>query len=52
MRALRRGQAAMFSIPGGIVGQARIVECAFGVGRCVRSEAVAWLQDHLASATA
>ena len=31
MRALRTGQAAMVSIQGGIVGEARIVERAFGV---------------------
>ena len=32
MRALRKGQAAMFAIQGGIVGEARIVERAFGIG--------------------
>ena len=42
----------MFSIQSGIVGEARIVERAFGVGPCVLSEAMAWLQDHLASADA
>ena len=52
MRALRKGQAAMFSIQGGIIGEARIVERAFGVGPCVVTEAMAWLQDHLASADA
>ena len=52
MRALRKGQAAMFSIQGGIIGEARIVERAFGVGPCVVAEAMAWLQDHLASAEA
>ncbi|MCY4480178.1 MAG: IS6 family transposase, partial [Rhodospirillales bacterium] len=52
MRALRKGQAAMFSIQGGIVGEARIVERAFGVGPCVVTEAMAWLQDHLARADA
>ena len=31
MRALRKGQAEMFSLQGGIVGEARIVERAFGV---------------------
>ena len=30
MRALRKGQARMFAIQGGIVGEARIVERAFG----------------------
>ena len=32
MRALRKGQAEMFALQGGIVGEARIVERAFGVG--------------------
>ena len=50
MRALRQGQAEMFALQGGIVGEARIVERAFGVGPCVLSEAMAWLQDRLASA--
>ena len=52
MRALRKGQAEMFSLQRGIVGKARIVERAFGVGPCVLSEAMAWLQDRLASAEA
>ena len=50
MRALRKGQAEMFSLQGGIVGEARIVEHAFGVGPCVLTEAMAWLQGRLASA--
>ena len=52
MRALRKGQAAMFSIQDGTVGEARIVERAFGVGPCVVTEAMAWLQDHLVRADA
>ena len=52
MRALRKGQAAMFAIQGGIVGEARIIERAFGVGPCVVTEAMVWLQDHLARADA
>ena len=50
MRALRKGQAEMFALQGAIVGEARIVERAFGVGPCVLTEAMAWLQDRLASA--
>ena len=50
MRALRKGQAEMFALQGGIVGEARIVERAFGVGPRVLTEAMAWLQDRLASA--
>ena len=50
MRALRKGQAEMCALHGGIVGEARIVERAFGVGPCALTEAMAWLQDRLASA--
>ena len=50
MRALRKGQAEIFALQGGIIGEARIVERAFGVGPCVLTEAMAWLQDRLASA--
>ena len=50
MRALHKGQAENFALQGGIVGEARIVERAFGVGPCVLTEAMAWLQDRLASA--
>ena len=50
MRALRKGQARMFAIQGGIVGEARIVERAFGVGPCVLTEAMTFLHDRLASA--
>ena len=50
MRALRKGQAEIFALHGGIVGEARIVERAFGVGPCALTEAMAWLQDRLASA--
>ena len=50
MRALRKGQGEIFALQGGIVGEARIVDRAFGVGPCVLTEAMAWLQDSLASA--
>ena len=50
MRALRKGQARVFALQGGIVGEARIVEHACGVGPCALTEAILWLQDHLASA--
>ena len=50
MRARRKGQAAMFAIQGGIVGEARIVERAFGIGPCALTEVMALLQDHLAGA--
>ena len=50
MRALRKRQAEVFFLQGGIVGEARIVERAFDVGPCVLTEAMTWLQDRLASA--
>ena len=50
MRALRKGQAEIFALQGGIVGEVRIVERAFGVGSCALTAAMAWLQDRLANA--
>ena len=50
MRALRKGQVPAFSLQGGIIGEARIVERAFGVGPCALTEAIALLQNHLANA--
>ena len=50
MRALRKGQAGMFALQGGIVGEARIVERAFVLGPCALTEAMALLQDRLANA--
>ena len=50
MRALRKGQARVFALQGDIVGEARIVERAFGLGPCALTEAILWLQDRLASA--
>ena len=50
MRALRKGQAGAFALQDGIAGEARIVERAFGVGPCASTEAMALLQDRLASA--
>lgn len=39
MRALRKGQAAIFNLTRDIVGEARLVERAFGLGPCA-TEAV------------
>ena len=50
MRALCKGQAHAFALQGGIIGEARIVERAFGVGPFALTEAIALLQDHLANA--
>ena len=50
MRALRKGQAGLFVIEGGIVGEARLVERAFGLGPCAPTVAVASIQNHLVNA--
>ena len=50
MRALRKGQARVFALQDGIIGEARIGERAFGIGPCALPGAIVWLQDHLASA--
>ena len=50
LRALRKGQARPFALEGGIVGEARLVERAFGVGPCALTVAVTLLQNHLANA--
>ena len=48
MRALRKGQAGIFALQDGIVGEARIVERAFGLGPCAwRSTPFALLSDAL-----
>ena len=52
MRALRKGQAGMFALQGGSVGEARIVERAFGIGPCALTEVMALLQERLANAEA
>ena len=44
MRALRKGQARAFALQGGIIGEARIVERAFGVGPCALTEAIELLR--------
>ena len=47
MRALRMGQAGMFAIQSGSVGEARIVERAFDIGPCALTEVMALLQERL-----
>ncbi len=47
MRALRKGQAAIFNITGDIHGEARIVERAFGIGPCALAEAMAFVSVRL-----
>lgn len=46
MRALRKGQAAIFNLTSDIRGEARIVERAFGIGPCALSEAVALIAQN------
>ena len=50
MRALRKGQVGPFALEGGIVGEAKLAERAFGPGPCALTGAVALLQDRLANA--
>ena len=50
MRALRKSQARFFNLEGGIVGEARIVERAFGLGPCALTEVMALRQDRLVCA--
>jgi len=47
MRALRKGQAAIFNLTGDIRGEARIVERAFGIGPSALTKAVALLARNL-----
>jgi transposase, IS6 family len=52
MRALRKGQAAIFNLTKDIYGEARIVERAFGLGPNALTEAVALLAHDLQAHTA
>ncbi len=52
MRALRKGQAAIFNLIRHIRGEARIVERAFGVGASALAEAVALIGESLRLQTA
>ena len=40
MRALRKGQAAIFNLTRDIFGEARLIERAFSLGACARTEVV------------
>ena len=50
MRALRKGQAAIFNLTRDICGEARLVERAFGLGTCVLSEAIQLIGQQLEAA--
>lgn len=47
MRALRKGQAAIFNLTSDVRGEARIVERAFGIGPSAISEVMAILTQNL-----
>lgn len=47
MRALRKGQASTFNFTGDPVGEARMIERAFGLGPCVLTDALAILEQRL-----
>jgi hypothetical protein len=47
MRALRKGQAAIFNVTQDIHGEARIVERAFGIGASALVDAVALIRKQL-----
>lgn len=47
MRALRKGQGAIFNITRGIHGEARLVERAFGLGACALAEAMQVVSERL-----
>ncbi len=47
MRALRKGQAAIFNLTGDVRGEARIVERAFGIGPSALTEAPVLLAQSL-----
>jgi len=47
MRALRKGQAAIFNLTQEIRGEARIVERAFGIGAAAIAEAAAMITEQL-----
>jgi hypothetical protein len=50
MRALRKGQAAIFNLTRDIVGEVRLVERAFGLGPCALTEAVELVSQQLEAA--
>ena len=50
MRAIRKGQAALFNIAGGIRGEACLAERAFGLGARALAEASELIGERLKSA--
>ena len=49
MRALRKGQGRAFNLTRNPIGEKRMIERAFGVGPCVTTETMAWLEQQLAA---
>ena len=47
MRALRKGQAAIFNLTRDMRGEARIVERAFGIGPCVLAETMQFVTERM-----
>ena len=47
MRALRKGQAAIFNLTRDIRGEARIVERALGIGPCVLAETMQFVTQRM-----
>jgi len=45
MRALRKGQTAIFNLTGDVRGEARIVERAFGIGTSMLAETIALIEE-------
>jgi transposase, IS6 family len=50
MRALRKGQAAIFNLTRDMVGEARLVERAFGLGARALTEAVQLVSERIEAA--
>jgi len=47
MRALRKGQGAAYNLTRDVLGEARLIERAFGVGASALAEVVALLDQQL-----
>ena len=50
MRALRKGQAAIFNLTRDIIGEVRLIERAFGLGPCALTEVAQLVGERLAAA--
>jgi transposase, IS6 family len=50
MRALRKGQAAVFNLTRDILGEGRLIERAFGLGPCALTEALQLVGERIEAA--